>query len=716
MRWLEKLKRDLHLAGFDSTIRWIEREPVQVAWVRTAHLLAEAGLSGHARQNLSVKLEIDIRPPAGAKIQRTLVTRHFTFVISHYDLPSLMAGKLHALLTRGYPKGRDWFDLIWYRARRPPTEPNLTLLQHALDQTQGAGRYRAGDWRALLRERLTALDMLLLARDVQPFLSGPRTPRCWSLITWKRFWLHTEEAPVSDFDDLLMDSYELREKLVADKHRPRYHFVPPEGRVERPQRDAVLEGTLPHRLPAEDPQRTRRARLLELAARLQPRPRALALPPGLAARATARHPRRLLQQRRRDGRHGGAHHHRQHAAPRHLHLPELRRRLERWVPLPQNPVIPLDAGERGERKLSSAFPECVIFDPSGWKEGDTYYALVGNKNFRPGYEGDCTSLFKSRDLANWEYVGPFYRSQRRWTAEEEDCACSDFFPFGDRHMLLMHTHRPYGKCQYYVGRHENERFLPERNGQLSWLGSMLAGPETLADGRGRRIFMGWIADARDWETTGWTGVVTLPWHFSPGPDNELKIAPVEELEVLRYDEVRVGDLRLVAGEEVTVAALASDCMEARMTLAPADAAEFGIKLLCSPDGEEETTVTCRRAEAAFVVDFAKASTDTSLRYPHGATRQVVPYAAAGGALDLVIFVDRSVIEIFVNRDLVLVQRVYPRRDDSRQFRIFSRGGALTASGVVKWELGREPIPGDASCYTLIINRQCPHESYTGDVR
>lgn len=170
VRWLQKLKRDLHLAGFDSTIRWIEREPVQVAWVRTAHLLAEAGLTGHAQQKLSVKVEIDIRPPAGAAIQRTLVTRHFTFVISHYDLPSLMAGKLHALLTRGYAKGRDWYDLIWYRSRRPPIEPNLALLQHALDQTQGAGRYRAADWRTLLQERLAGLDTRLLARDVQPFL------------------------------------------------------------------------------------------------------------------------------------------------------------------------------------------------------------------------------------------------------------------------------------------------------------------------------------------------------------------------------------------------------------------------------------------------------------------------------------------------------------------------------------------------------------------
>ena len=173
VRWLRKLRRDLDLAGFDSAVRWIERTPVQVAWVRTASLLAEAGLSGHREQKLSVKVEIDTRPPAGAAMQRSVITRHFTFVIRHHDLPSLMAGKLHALLTRGYPKGRDWFDLVWYRSRRPPVEPNLQLLQHALDQTQGADQYRAADWRGLLRVRLADLDTAALARDVAPFLERP---------------------------------------------------------------------------------------------------------------------------------------------------------------------------------------------------------------------------------------------------------------------------------------------------------------------------------------------------------------------------------------------------------------------------------------------------------------------------------------------------------------------------------------------------------------
>ena len=52
-------------------------------------------------------------------------------------------------------------------------EQNGQLLQHALDQTQGAGRYRAADWRTLLAARLADLDTRELARDVRPFLERP---------------------------------------------------------------------------------------------------------------------------------------------------------------------------------------------------------------------------------------------------------------------------------------------------------------------------------------------------------------------------------------------------------------------------------------------------------------------------------------------------------------------------------------------------------------
>jgi hypothetical protein len=103
-----------------------------------------------------------------------VVTRHVTFLIQHYDLPSLLAGKLHAAIVRKYAKGRDWYDLLWYLSQRPPVEPNLPLLQNALDQTQGVGRHEAGKWKALVRERIKALDMKALADDVSPFLERPK--------------------------------------------------------------------------------------------------------------------------------------------------------------------------------------------------------------------------------------------------------------------------------------------------------------------------------------------------------------------------------------------------------------------------------------------------------------------------------------------------------------------------------------------------------------
>ena len=72
-----------------------------------------------------------------------------------------------------------------------------------------------------------------------------------------------------------------------------------------------------------------------------------------------------------------------------------------------------------------------MVDPAAWYEEGSYCALIGSKNRRPGYEGDCTSLFTSPDLIRWEYQGPFYRSRREWTLEGEDAACPDFFPIGE---------------------------------------------------------------------------------------------------------------------------------------------------------------------------------------------------------------------------------------------------------------------------------------------
>lgn len=171
-RWMKKLKRDMAFGGLDVKVNWTDHSTVHKAWIKWPGILHAIGLSALPSQNLSIKLEIDTRPPAGAQCERQVVTRHRLLALQVYDLPSLLAGKVHALITRGYPKGRDWYDLLWYRGQRPPAEPNAAQLQNALDQTQGKDVCDASNWKALILERLQRTDTDQLVAEVEPFLEN----------------------------------------------------------------------------------------------------------------------------------------------------------------------------------------------------------------------------------------------------------------------------------------------------------------------------------------------------------------------------------------------------------------------------------------------------------------------------------------------------------------------------------------------------------------
>jgi predicted nucleotidyltransferase component of viral defense system len=172
--WMAKVKRDLALAGFTPEVTWNDRQTVHTGWVRLCGLLREAGLSPLADEKLAIKVEVDTRPPEGGHCERQIVTRHLSFLLQYYDPPSLMAGKLHALTTRRYAKGRDWYDLVWYLSQRPPVAPNLTLLENALNQTQGEKHVDARQWREAVRSRLLVMDVKALLEDVGPFLERPQ--------------------------------------------------------------------------------------------------------------------------------------------------------------------------------------------------------------------------------------------------------------------------------------------------------------------------------------------------------------------------------------------------------------------------------------------------------------------------------------------------------------------------------------------------------------
>jgi predicted nucleotidyltransferase component of viral defense system len=189
---MRKIESGLAAAGYDVCLHLGREKTVQRAVFSFAELLAELGIVGRREQKLSIALEIDARPPGGATGAKTLVNVHIPVLLQHHDLPSLLAGKAAAILTREYIKGRDYFDLFWFLSKWPDLEPNPLMFRNAMAQKRGDGVNenatgggkargsgqvrqvgRETSWRAMLSRAVKEARWPVIERDVRAFIEDP---------------------------------------------------------------------------------------------------------------------------------------------------------------------------------------------------------------------------------------------------------------------------------------------------------------------------------------------------------------------------------------------------------------------------------------------------------------------------------------------------------------------------------------------------------------
>lgn len=179
--YLHTIQSTFTAEGYKTVIKVNDHKTVHSAFIRFPGLLYEVGLSPHPDEALAVKLEVDTLPPTGAGLETSVIRRHILLHLQHHDRPSLLAGKLHALLQWPYLKGRDVYDLIWYLSDPTWPAPNLTLLNNALQQTGWAGSaLTEATWRDAVHERLSTVSWAQVVDDVRPFLPLETDP---SLLT-----------------------------------------------------------------------------------------------------------------------------------------------------------------------------------------------------------------------------------------------------------------------------------------------------------------------------------------------------------------------------------------------------------------------------------------------------------------------------------------------------------------------------------------------------
>jgi len=175
--YLRVIQTEFAAESYALQLKVNDRKVVHSAVLRFPGLLYELGLSPHRSEVLSVKIELDTNPPAGAVLTTSLVRRHVTLQLQHHDRASLLAGKLHAILQRSYVKGRDLYDLLWFLSDPDWPAPNLVLLNNALQQTGWHGELLTeGNWQEAVHQRLQAVRWDQVVSDVRPFLEPSADP------------------------------------------------------------------------------------------------------------------------------------------------------------------------------------------------------------------------------------------------------------------------------------------------------------------------------------------------------------------------------------------------------------------------------------------------------------------------------------------------------------------------------------------------------------
>ncbi len=317
--------------------------------------------------------------------------------------------------------------------------------------------------------------------------------------------------------------------------------------------------------------------------------------------------------------------------------------LDEWT----KPVAVMPKTESGQE------PKMRHWDPDCWLNGETYYAISGGKG---------ATLIKSSDLKTWKYLGLLLHDDmpKIGVDKGEDISCANMFKIGDKWMLLCISHRL--GCRYYLGDFKDEKYLPEFHAMMNWNKWDCFAPESLLTSDGRRIMWAWCRlDGAQ------TGIQSLPRELSLPEDGVLRIKPLRELESLRYDQKSAGGITVKSGGIHVLQGIAGDTVELSVTLKPTSASAYGVAVFCDKDGRGfPVTIQTERK----VLTMGKIAPPFEL--------------AEGEPLNLRIFLDKNMVEVFVNDRQAAV---YMSEHDSAHvgIRLFSDGGEIEAD-IKAWKM------------------------------
>lgn len=329
---------------------------------------------------------------------------------------------------------------------------------------------------------------------------------------------------------------------------------------------------------------------------------------------------------------------------------------------PSNPVITGDA-------LPAGGSTADFRDPKLWREGETWYAVVGN---RTEDGSGAVLLYTSEDAVRWELAGTLDRSRNEYGRMWE---CPDLFDLDGQSVLLVSPQEMearglefrngnevlciLGDCDRGTRAFTRRAVLPVDQGLDFYA------PQTLLTPDGRRVMIGWM---QAWEASKfvpagqkWFGMLSLPRELRVR-DGRLIQTPVRELEACRGEGLR---RELLVTQAMTLPGISGRVLDLTVALRPVPGKPFtGFTLHLAQDETHRTSLHYTPEQNLLTLDRTHAGFARNIA--HIRTVAVRPRQ---GALTLRVILDRFSVEAFVNGgEQVLSATIYtPQSADGISF-------------------------------------------------
>jgi beta-fructofuranosidase len=328
------------------------------------------------------------------------------------------------------------------------------------------------------------------------------------------------------------------------------------------------------------------------------------------------------------------------------------RDLIHWQKSPANPVLS-DAVNDGTKIYDWR-------DPFIFRDGKKTFLVTGGHLAREHQAAVSIYEAQNAGLTQWKFRGPLFRHP---DADAPTVECPNFFRLGKQWVLFV---SPYGKVQYFIGDFDPAtcRFTARSRGLVDY-GSSFYAPNTLQVPDGRRLVWGWLNGFPSGH--GWNGCLSLPRELGVSRDGRLRQVPAPQLSKLRGQPREWRSARLPAAGDA-FALPATNTLEIQADINLRSALSLALEIKTGSAGAIPVAIHFDGAQLTVLGASAPLS-----------------IAENDQQLNLRIFIDRSVLEVFAN-ETVCLTKIIPTLDPGATLSIRAAGGEAGVKHLRAWPM------------------------------